>query len=47
MVVSVGGTVLGPVGVVAALPCFLLIRTTYNFFEKDIKKGMAVLKKTI
>lgn len=47
MVVSVGGTVLGPVGVVAALPCYLLVRTTYNFFKKDIKKGLAMVKKTI
>lgn len=47
MVVSVGGTIAGPVGVVIALPCFLFIRTTSNYFSKDIKKGMAVLKKTI
>lgn len=46
MVVSVGATVLGPVGVVAALPCFLLIRNTYNFFKKDIKKGLVIVKKT-
>ena len=47
MVVSVGGTIAGTVGVVIALPCFLFIRTTYNYFRKDLKKGMAVLKKTI
>ena len=47
MVVSVGGTIAGAVGVVIALPCFLFIRTTYNYFKKDLKKGMAVLKKTI
>ena len=47
MVVSVGGTIAGTVGVVIALPCFLFIRTTYNYFKKDLKKGMAVLKKTI
>ena len=47
MVISVGGTIAGPVGVVIALPCFLFIRTTYNFFKKDLKKVMAVLKKTI
>ena len=47
MVVSVGGTVAGPIGVVIALPCFLFLRTTYNYFKKDLKKGMAMVKKTI
>ncbi len=47
MAVSVGGTILGPVGVVVALPCFLLLRTTYKFFEKDFIKCMTIVKKTI
>ena len=47
MVVSVGGTILGPIGIVAALPCYLLVRTTYNYFSKDLKKGMDIVKKTI
>ena len=47
MVVSVGGTILGPIGIVVALPCYLLVRTTYNYFSKDLKKGMDIVKKTI
>jgi len=47
MAVSIGGTVAGVIGIVVALPCFLLIRTTYNFFQKDLQKGMIIVKKTI
>ena len=47
MVVSVGGTVAGVTGIIIALPCYLLIRTTYRFFKKDIKKGMDIVKETI
>ena len=47
MVVSVGGTLAGVVGIIAALPCYLLIRTTYNFFKKDLKKGMTLVKENI
>ena len=47
MAVSIGGTLPGVVGIVAALPCYLLIRTTYNFFKKDLKKGMDIVKETI
>ena len=47
MAVSIGGTVAGVVGIVAALPCYLLIRTTYNFFKNDLKKGMDIVKETI
>ena len=47
MVVSVGGTLKGMVGIIVALPCYLLIRTTYNFFKKDLKKGMEKVKETI
>lgn len=47
MVVSIGGTVAGMVGIVAALPCYLLIRTTYHFFKNDLKKGMNIVKETI
>ena len=47
MAVSVGGTLAGVPGIVVALPCYLLIRTTYHFFKKDLKKGMVMMKKTI
>ncbi len=47
MVVSIGGTVAGVVGIIIALPCYLLIRTTYHFFKSDLKKGMVIVKETI
>lgn len=47
MVVSVGGTLKGMVGIIVALPIYLLIRTTYNFFKKDLQKGMKAVKETI
>jgi len=47
MVVSIGGTLAGILGIIVALPVYLLIRTTYNFFKKDLKKGMVIVKKTI
>ena len=47
MVVSVGGTLAGVVGIIAALPCYLLVRTTYYFFQKDLKKGMTKVKETM
>ena len=47
MVVSVGGTLCGIVGIIVALPCYLLLRTTYNFFKKDLKKGMSLVKENI
>lgn len=47
MAVSVGGTVAGFMGIVVALPIYLLIRTTYQFFQKDLKKSMNIVKKSI
>ena len=47
MVVSIGGTLAGVVGIIAALPCYLLIRTTYYFFRKDLKKSVTKMKETI
>ena len=47
MAVSVGGTIAGVIGIIASLPCYLLIRTTYHFFKNDLKKGMVMMKKTI
>ncbi len=47
MVVSVGGTLAGMVGIVVALPCYLLVRTTYKFFKKDLEKGFDKVKEAI
>lgn len=47
MAVSIGGSLAGMWGIIAALPVYLLIRTTYHFFEKDLKKGMVIVKRTI
>lgn len=47
MVVSVGGTLKGAIGIIVALPIYLLIRSTYNFFKKDLQKGMVIVKETI
>ena len=47
MAVSIGGTLAGMAGIIIALPIYLLIRTTYNFFKKDLKKGMNIVKETI
>ncbi|MBP5678219.1 MAG: AI-2E family transporter [Bacilli bacterium] len=47
MLVSIGGTLAGIYGIIAALPVYLLLRTTYRFFQKDLKKGMVIVKRTI
>ena len=47
MAVSVGGTLAGMTGIIVALPVYLLIRTTYRFFRRDLKKGMVIVKETI
>lgn len=47
MAVSVGGTVAGFWGILIALPCYLIIRTTFNFFRKDLKKGVDIVKEAI
>ena len=47
MAVSVGGTLAGPIGIIIALPVYLLIRNSYHFFKKDLKKGMVQIKKNI
>ena len=47
MAVSIGGTLAGMAGIIIALPVYLLIRTTYKFFKKDLKKGMKIVKETI
>ena len=47
MVVSVGGTLFGFVGIVIALPVYLLLRTTYHFFKGDLRKGIDKVKEAI
>ena len=47
MAVSIGGTLAGIPGIIIALPVYLLIRTTYHFFKKDIKKGVDMVKENI
>ena len=47
MAVSIGGSIAGVIGIVAALPVYLFLRTTYHFFKKDLKKGMGIVKRTI
>ena len=47
MAVSVGGTLAGVVGIIAALPTYLLLRTTYKFFKGDLKKRVVLVKKNI
>lgn len=47
LAVSIGGTIANVVGIIAALPVYLIIRTTYHFFKKDLKKGMVIVKRTI
>lgn len=45
MVVSVGGSLFGVIGIIAALPVYLLLRTTYHFFKPDIQEKLATTKK--
>lgn len=47
MAVSVGGTLAGVIGIIASLPIYLLIRTTYNFFKRDLKEKVKDLKQAI
>lgn len=47
IVVSIGGTLFGIVGIIIALPLFILLRSTYHYFNKDLKKGMKKIKNTI
>lgn len=44
MVVSIGGTLAGVLGIVVALPVYLLLRSTYDFFKTDIKAVHKKLK---
>ncbi len=44
MAVSIGGSFAGVLGIVAALPTYLLIRSTYHYFKSDIKEVSRKLK---
>ena len=44
MAVSIGGTLAGVLGIVAALPVYLFIRSTYHYFKSDIKEVSKKLK---
>ena len=45
MVVSIGGTLAGVLGIIVALPIYLFIRTTYHFYIADIKKSVKKVTK--
>ena len=47
MVVSVGGSLAGIIGIVVALPLYLLIRSTYHYYKKDLEKSVKKIKHTI
>lgn len=47
MVVSIGGSLAGIIGIIVALPLYLLIRSTYHFFQKDLEKSVKKIKQTI
>lgn len=47
MVVSIGGTIGGFLGIVIALPIYIVISTSYVFFKTDIKKGVKKVKEQI
>ncbi len=45
--VMIGGSLGGMLGIIIALPVFILLNCTYHFFKKDIKQGIGKVKKTI
>lgn len=44
MMVSIGGTVFGVLGIIIALPIYIVISSSYRFFKNDIKKGVKKVK---
>ena len=44
MMVSIGGTVGGFLGIIVALPIYILISASYRFFKTDIKKSVKKVK---
>lgn len=47
MAVSIGGSLGGMLGIVIALPFYLLIRATYHFYHHDFAKSVKNLKKNM
>jgi len=47
MAVSIGGTIAGITGIIVALPIYLFLRTTYQFYKKDLKSSMKKMKTAI
>ncbi len=47
MAVSIGGSLGGLLGIVIALPVYLLIRATYHFYYEDFEKSVKNIKKNI
>lgn len=47
MMVSIGGTVGGALGIIIALPVYILISASYKFFKHDIKKRVKKVKEEI
>ncbi len=47
IVVSVGGTLGGFVGIVIALPLYILVHASYHFFERDIQKSVKKMKSPV
>lgn len=45
--VTIGGAIGGLVGIIIALPIFILLNCTYHFFKKDIKTGIGKVKNAI
>ncbi len=47
MAVSIGGSLGGILGIIIALPAYLLIRATYHFYHRDFAKSVKNLKKNM
>lgn len=45
--VSIGGSLNGIIGIIVALPVYLLIRATYHFYHKDFAKSVKNIKSNI
>ena len=45
--VSIGGTISGVMGIIVALPVYLLIRATYHFFIGDLKSSVKKIKSNV
>jgi len=45
--VALGGSLFGILGIVIALPVYILLKATYEYYEKDIKKTISNVKEKI